>query len=67
VVTPLTDPDNEYLAELSLDNGATYRQAELVDYQQGPIDDKNIGVRIALDWTCTEPIASKPALGSGAW
>jgi hypothetical protein len=24
-------------------------------------------VRIALDWTCTEPIASKPALGSGAW
>jgi hypothetical protein len=67
VITPACDPDNDYGFELSLDNGTTYRAVELEDYQQGPIEGKNIGTRVSLDWTCIDPIASKPAIGSGAW
>lgn len=67
VITPACDPDNDYTVELSLDNGTTYREAELVDFSQGPIERKNIGLLVALDWTCKDPIASKPAVGSGAW
>lgn len=67
VITPAGDPDNDYGFELSLDNGTIYRSVELEDFQQGPIEGKNIGVRVSLDWTCSDPIKEKPAIGSGAW
>jgi hypothetical protein len=67
VITPACDPDNEYLIELSLDGGTTYRAVDLEDHQRVPIEGKNIGVRHSIDWVCQEPIASLPAVGSGAW
>lgn len=67
VITPACDPENDYLVELSLDGGTTYRAVELEEVDQGPIEGKNVGVKVTLDWTCVDPIANKPAVGSGSW
>ena len=67
VVNPALDPDDDFTIEMSLDNGSVYREVELVDFSQGPIEKKNIGLLVALDWTCKNPIENKPAIGSGSW
>jgi hypothetical protein len=67
VISPASDPDDDVLIEISLDNGAVYREAELVGYSQGPIEKKNIGLLVSLDWTCVQLIENKPAIGSGSW
>jgi hypothetical protein len=67
VISPACDPDNDYGFEISLDNGATYRVAELVDVSRSPIEKKNIGVHVTLDWTCSDAVPTLPAIGTGAW
>lgn len=67
VIKPAFDPDNEYLIELSLDGGTTYRVVEGEDHQRVAIEGKNIGVRHSIDWVCQEPIPEIPAVGTGAW
>lgn len=67
VVSPACDPDNDSTLELSLDNGTTYRSAIVTSFVQEPIEGKNIGVHIVLDWMMVSPATTKIAVGSGAF
>lgn len=59
--------DDNQSIEVSLDGGTTYRTAIMESFEQVPLGDKNIGVRIATVWVCSDLLTAKPSVGSGSW
>jgi hypothetical protein len=59
--------DDDWVFELSLDSGTTYRTAVLSQYGESRMGGKNIGLTIDTNWTCTAIVTDKPAVLGGGW
>jgi hypothetical protein len=59
--------DDEWLIELSMDNGTTYREVVLSSFSRTQMADKNIGVNLSTVWTVKDMMTSLTKIGSGSW
>jgi hypothetical protein len=59
--------DDDWVFELSLDSGTTYRTVVLSQYRESRMGDKNIGLAIDTLWTCAAIVLLKPAVLTGGW
>ena len=59
--------DDEWMVELSMDNGTTYREVVLSSFSRAPLADKNIGVRVETLWTVKDMGLTLTKIGSGSW
>lgn len=59
--------NDDYLIELSLDGGTTYREVLLEKHQDANLGDKNIGVRIDTVWVTAVLSPTKPSIAAGRW
>ncbi|HEV8455337.1 MAG TPA: hypothetical protein VGQ24_10615 [Gemmatimonadales bacterium] len=59
--------DDDYLIELSLDGGTTYREVLLEKHQDANLGDKNIGIRIDTVWVTAALAPMKPSIAAGRW
>jgi len=59
--------NDEWVVELSMDNGTTYREVVLSSFSRQPLVDKNIGVRVETVWTCVDILEDLKKIGTGTW
>lgn len=60
----LTD---EWVLELSLDGGLTWREVLVQDHPIALIDEKAVGLEIQFVFECTTPILTQPPVLDGTW
>ena len=59
--------DEDWMIELSLDGGTTYREVVLTGFSQEPMGGKNVGIVQSMTWACADLLTEKPAVVSGSW